>query len=184
MFSIMFVSFALNVASPDLTKSLTTLKDAHVLFSASSERIASFSAQEWDSWFRAVTKVQRNYNRYHCFHSLISSHRLSIMRMFFNFLRPWKLRMLLFAVPRNFCLMLSATLMLIRFLIIFQNSKILRWLFLQRVENFISKHSHVELLLRAYRTARSLLSRNEDGVLVIHRVMDFCSECADISQKC
>ncbi len=86
MFSIMFVSFALNVASPDLTKSLTTLKDAHVLFSAASERIASFSAQEWDSWFRAVTKVQRNYKGYHYFHSLISSHRLSIMRMFFNFL--------------------------------------------------------------------------------------------------
>jgi hypothetical protein len=56
--------------------------------------------------------------------------------------------------------------------------------FLQRVEFFVSKHSYVELLLRAYRTARSLLFRNEDGILVIHRVMDFCSECADLSQKC
>ena len=58
------------------------------------------------------------------------------------------------------------------------------FIFLQRVESFVSEHSHVDLLLRAYRAARGLLSKNEDGVLVIHRVMDFCSECADISQKC
>ncbi len=56
--------------------------------------------------------------------------------------------------------------------------------FLQRVELFVSKHSYVELLLRAYRTARSLLFTNEDGILVMHRVMDFCSECADLSQTC
>ena len=49
--------FSLNLFPPDLTKSLTTLKDAHVLFSASSDRIASFSSKEWDNWFRAVTKV-------------------------------------------------------------------------------------------------------------------------------
>ena len=56
--------------------------------------------------------------------------------------------------------------------------------FLQRVERIVFKESHVDILLRAYRTARGLLSKNEDGVLVLHRVMDFCSECADISQKC
>ena len=56
--------------------------------------------------------------------------------------------------------------------------------FLQRVDIFVFKESHVDILLRAYRTARGLLSKNEDGVLVLHRVMDFCSECADISQQC
>ena len=81
--------------------------------------------------------------------------------------------------------MLRATSMLIRFSqILLKIEKSLVHYVLQRVESFVSKHSHVELLLRAYRTARSLLSRNEDGVLVIHRVMDFCSECADLSQKC
>jgi hypothetical protein len=52
----------------DLTKSLTTLKDAHVLFSASNDRIASFSAQEWDNWFRAVTKVQLSSQKIISFH--------------------------------------------------------------------------------------------------------------------
>ena len=59
-----------------------------------------------------------------------------------------------------------------------------RFIVLQRVKSFVSNRSHVGLLFRAYVTARGLLSSNEDGVLVIHRVMDFCSECADISQKC
>ena len=56
--------------------------------------------------------------------------------------------------------------------------------FLQRVDIFVFKESHVDILLRAYRTARDSLSENEDGALVIYRVMVFCSECADISQKC
>jgi len=49
--------FALTCVSSDLTKSLTILKDAHVLFSASNDRIASFSAQEWENWFKVLTKV-------------------------------------------------------------------------------------------------------------------------------
>lgn len=47
-------------APPDLNKSLATLKDAHVLFSASNHRVACFSNQEWDNWFKVVTKVPFN----------------------------------------------------------------------------------------------------------------------------
>ena len=128
LFEVLFFAVTLTIISSDLTKSLTILKDAHVLFSASNDRIASFSAQEWENWFKVLKKV-----------------------------------------PAIFC-QLCPLFILSQ---IFDHANI-----------FVSKHSYVELLLRAYRTARSLLFRNEDGVLVIHRVMDFCSECADLSQKC
>ena len=49
--------FALTCVSSDLTKSLAKLKDAHVLFSASNDRIARFSAREWENWFEVLTKV-------------------------------------------------------------------------------------------------------------------------------
>ena len=48
------------MSPPDLSKSLAILKDAHVLFSASNNRIASFSAKQWETWFQAVTKVLQN----------------------------------------------------------------------------------------------------------------------------
>ena len=49
--------FALIVVHQDLSNSLQTLKDAHVLFSASNDRIAKFSAKEWESWLNAISKV-------------------------------------------------------------------------------------------------------------------------------
>ena len=79
---------ALICAPPDLAKSLTTLKDAHVLFSASNDRIACFSAQEWDNWFNAVTKVQFILQANVHISHLYSSCRLLTMRTFFNFPRP------------------------------------------------------------------------------------------------
>ena len=48
---------------------------------------------------------------------------------------------------------------------------------MQRVEKIISE-PYVDLLLRAYRSAQRLLATNEDGVLVIHRVMDLCAKYA------
>ena len=49
--------FALIVVHQDFLNSLQTLKDAHVLFSASNDRIAKFSAKEWESWLNAMSKV-------------------------------------------------------------------------------------------------------------------------------
>ena len=79
---------ALICAPPDLGKSLTTLNDAHALFSASNDRIACFSAQEWDNWFNAVTKVQFILQANVHISHLYSSCRLLTMRTFFNFPMP------------------------------------------------------------------------------------------------
>ena len=66
----------------------------------------------------------------------------------------------------------------------FQFYRTIFHIFFQRVQIFVSNQSHVDLLLTAYRTAQGLLSINEDGVLVMHRVMDICRQCARISQQC
>ena len=79
---------ALICAPPVLGKSLTTLNDAHALFSASNDRIACFSAQEWDNWFNAVTKVHFILHANVHISHLYSSCRLLTMRTFFNFPRP------------------------------------------------------------------------------------------------
>ena len=49
--------FALIVVHQDLSTSLRMLKAAHALFSAAKKRTAKFSAQEWESWFSAFSKV-------------------------------------------------------------------------------------------------------------------------------
>ena len=160
------------------------LKAAHALFSAAKKRTAKFSAQEWESWFSAFSKVY-----------FVSACSICFADFFCNFSQivdDANVFQLPDAMKVVDALLRSAQDLLFDALSDVDVDQVMkcfnirehRFIVLQRVKSFVSKRSHVGLLLRAYVTARGLLSSNEDGVLVIHRVMDFCTECADISHQC
>ena len=169
--------FALIVVHKDLSNVRLTLKYAHALFSAAKKRTAKFSAQEWESWLNAISKACSI-----CFADFFCNYSQIVDDAnVFQIPDAVKVVDALLQSAQHLLFDASSDVDVDQVMKCF-NIREHRFIVLQRVKRFVAEQSHVDLLLKAYRSARGLLSSNEDGLLIMMRVMDFCAHISNQSQ--